>query len=127
MDIAAITQFATAVMQFVFVVVIGVGYYFRFKVGRDTLDEMRAQRTAVGCPQIVVDDDYDRLPKVDVVVRNVSQGRLGTSPSSSPRRWRAPGGSWSRTCHISSTAWTSLHPEARSRATGTTSTRCCPI
>jgi hypothetical protein len=74
MDIAAITQFATAVMQFVFVVVIGVGYYYLFKVGRDTLEEMRAQRTAVGRPQIVVDDDYDRLPEVDVVVRNVSQG-----------------------------------------------------
>jgi hypothetical protein len=36
MDIAAITQFATAVMQFVFVMVIGAGYYFLFKVGRDT-------------------------------------------------------------------------------------------
>jgi hypothetical protein len=74
MDITAITQFATAVMQFVFVVVIAAGYYFLFKVGRDTLDEMRAQRTAVGRPQILVDDDYDRLPEVDVVVRNVSQG-----------------------------------------------------
>jgi hypothetical protein len=73
MDITAITQFATAVMQFVFVVVIAAGYYFLFKVGRDTLDEMRAQRTAMGRPQIVVDDDYDRLPEVDVVVRNISQ------------------------------------------------------
>jgi hypothetical protein len=35
---------------------------------------VRAQRTAVGRPQILVDDDYDRLPEVDVLVRNVSQG-----------------------------------------------------
>jgi len=68
MDIAAITQFATAVMQFVFVVVISAGYYFLFKVSRDTLEEMRAQRTALGRPQVIVDDDYDRLPEIDVVV-----------------------------------------------------------
>jgi hypothetical protein len=51
-----------------------VGYYFLCRVGRDTLLEMRAQRTAVGRPQVIVDDDYDRLPEVDIVVRNVSQG-----------------------------------------------------
>ena len=41
---------------------------------------MRAQRTAVGRPQILVDDDYDRLPEVDVLVRNVSQGAARDMP-----------------------------------------------
>lgn len=74
MNAAAVAQVAAAVLEFLFVVVMSIGYYFLFKVGRDTLREMRAQRTAVGRPQVIVDDDYDRLPEVDVVVRNVSQG-----------------------------------------------------
>lgn len=74
MSADAIAQISTAVLEFLFVVVMSIGYYFLFRVGRDTLREMRAQRTAVGRPQVIVDDDYDRLPEVDVVVRNVSQG-----------------------------------------------------
>jgi hypothetical protein len=74
MNAAAIDQIATACLEFFFVVVMSVGYYFLFKVGCDTLLEMRAQRTAVRRPQVIVDDDHDRLPEVDVVVRNVSQG-----------------------------------------------------
>jgi hypothetical protein len=74
MNTATTAQVATAVLEFLFVVVMSVGYYFLFRVGRDTLLEMRAQRTAVGRPQVIVDDDYDRLPEVDIVVRNVSQG-----------------------------------------------------
>ena len=74
MNAAAIDQIATACLEFFFVVVMPVGYYFLFKVGCDTLLEMRAQCTAMRRPQVIVDDDHDRLPEVDVVVRNVSQG-----------------------------------------------------
>jgi len=54
MDALTVAQIAS------FVVVLGAGYHFLFKVNR----EMRAQRTAVGCPQVIVENDYGRLPEV---------------------------------------------------------------
>lgn len=69
-----IAQIASVVVNTVFVVVLGSGYYFLFKVNHEMLREMRAQRTAMGRPQAIVDNDYDRLPEVDIAVRNISDG-----------------------------------------------------
>lgn len=74
MDIATFSQIVIAVTNTLFVAVLAVGYYVTWRVSQRTLDEMKAQRTAVGRPQVIVDDDYDSLPEVNIVVRNVSQG-----------------------------------------------------
>jgi hypothetical protein len=74
MDVSTVAQISSAVINAVFVVVLGVGYYFLFKSNREMLQEMRAQRTAMGRPQVIVDGDYDSLPDVNLVVRNVSEG-----------------------------------------------------
>lgn len=44
------------------------------KVYDRMLHVTEAQRTAMGRPQVIVDDDYARLPEVDIVVRNMSEG-----------------------------------------------------
>lgn len=38
------------------------------------VQETEAQGTALGRPQVIVDTDYGRLPEVDVVIRNLSEG-----------------------------------------------------
>ena len=35
---------------------------------------MREQRTAMGRPLVIEQEDYDDLPEIDVAIRNVSQG-----------------------------------------------------
>lgn len=81
MSISTIAQLLSAGTNLVFVIVIAVGYYMMIRLYRQMVtsyDQMlhitEVQRTAMGRPQIIVDDDYSRLPEVDIVVRNVSQG-----------------------------------------------------
>jgi hypothetical protein len=76
-----VAQIASAVTNLLFVVIIAIGYFLMIRLYRQMVrvyDRMlqvtEAQRTALGRPQVIVDDDYDRLPEVDVAVRNVSQG-----------------------------------------------------
>lgn len=70
----AIAQIASPIVNLIFIMVLGVGYYFQWKVSRKTLDEMREERISGGRPQVIVDDDYGRLPNVDLAIRNVSSG-----------------------------------------------------
>lgn len=58
----------------IFVAVIGLGYYFSVKVSRESVREMREERLSGGRPQVIVDDSYNRLPEVDILVRNVKGG-----------------------------------------------------
>ena len=74
MDIATLAQVATSVTNLLFVIVLAVGYYFTWRVSQTTLQEMRAQRTAMGRPLVIVQEDYDSLPELDVAIRNVSEG-----------------------------------------------------
>ncbi|BBL81197.1 hypothetical protein RxyAA322_30510 [Rubrobacter xylanophilus] len=81
MNLSVAAQLLSAVTNVLFVAVIAVGYYMMIRLYRQMVrvyDRMlhvtEAQRLAVGRPQVIVDDDYGRLPEVDVVVRNVSQG-----------------------------------------------------
>lgn len=57
-----------------FVLVLAAGYYFTWRVSQQTLAEMREQRTAMGRPLVIVQEDYDDLPELDVAIRNVSEG-----------------------------------------------------
>lgn len=81
MDIATVAQLLSAATNAVFVVIVGIGYYVMIKLYRrmvDVYDRMvrvtETEHTALGRPQVIVDDNYDRLPEVDVAVRNVGSG-----------------------------------------------------
>ncbi len=73
MDIATIAQIVTAVTNLMFVVVLAGGYYFTWRVSHKTLTEMQSQRTAMGRPLVIVQEDYDGLPEIDIGIRNVSE------------------------------------------------------
>ncbi len=74
MDVATLAQVVTSVTNLLFVLVLAAGYYFTWRVSQTTLEEMRAQRTAMGRPLVIVQEDYDGLPELDVAIRNVSEG-----------------------------------------------------
>jgi hypothetical protein len=70
MDIVTLAQVVTSITNLLFVIVLSGGYYFTWRVSQTTLEEMRAQRTAMGRP--LVQEDYESLPELDVAIRNVS-------------------------------------------------------
>jgi hypothetical protein len=72
-DIVTLAQVVTSVTNLLFVIVLAGGYYFTWRVSQTTLEEMRAQRTAMGRPLVIV-EDYESLPELDVAIRNVSEG-----------------------------------------------------
>jgi hypothetical protein len=74
MDIVTLAQVVTSVTNLLFVVVLAAGYYFTWRVSQTTLQEMRSQRTAMGRPLVIVQEDYESLPELDVAIRNVSEG-----------------------------------------------------
>ena len=74
MDIVTVAQVVTSVTNLMFVVVLAAGYYFTWQVSQTTLEEMRSQRTAMGRPLVIVQEDYESLPELDVAIRNVSEG-----------------------------------------------------
>jgi hypothetical protein len=76
-DLATLAQVVTSVTNLLFVVVLAAGYYFTWRVSQQTLGEMREQRTAMGRPLVIVQEDYDDLPELDVAIRNVSGGGQG--------------------------------------------------
>lgn len=74
MDVVTMAQIVTSVTNLLFVIVLAVGYYYTWRVSQNTLAEMQAQRTAMGRPLVIVQEDYDDLPELDVAIRNVSEG-----------------------------------------------------
>jgi hypothetical protein len=70
----AIAQIVTAITTVFYAGVFAVGYYLLIKGNRQTLREMREQRISGGRPQVVIQARYDRLPMVDLVVRNFGAG-----------------------------------------------------
>ena len=74
MDIVALSQIVTSVTNTLFVIVLAAGYYYTWRVSQNTLREMKAQRTAMGRPLVIVQEDYENLPELDVAIRNVSEG-----------------------------------------------------
>jgi hypothetical protein len=73
-DIVTLAQVITSVTNLLFVIVLALGYYFTWRVSQTTLQEMRAQRTAMGRPLVIVEEDYESLPELDVTIRNVCEG-----------------------------------------------------
>ena len=56
------------------VIAIALGYYFSVRVSQKSVEEMRAQRLAGGRPMVIVDDNYNNLPEIDLVIRNMVGG-----------------------------------------------------
>jgi hypothetical protein len=73
-NLATMAQIIAAASNLILAAVVVVAYYLFVKIYRATLEEMRAARVAGGRPQVIVEAGYDRLPLVDVVVRNVGGG-----------------------------------------------------
>jgi hypothetical protein len=70
----AIAQIVTAITTVFYAGVFAIGYYLLIKGNRETLREMREQRVSGGRPQVIIQARYDRLPMVDLVVRNFGGG-----------------------------------------------------
>jgi hypothetical protein len=77
-DIVTLAQVITSVTNLLFVIVLAAGYYFTWRVSQTTLEEMRTQRTAMGRPLVIVQEDYESQPELDVAIRNVSEGAART-------------------------------------------------
>jgi hypothetical protein len=73
-EIVSVAQVITSVTNSLFVIALAAGYYFIWRVSQTTLEETRAQRTAMGRPLVIVQEDYESLPELDVAIRNVSEG-----------------------------------------------------
>jgi hypothetical protein len=69
-----IAQVANPFIQTVFIVVIGLGYYFTIRNLQAQSQEMIQQRTTGGRPLIIVSEDYERLPTINLVIQNVGPG-----------------------------------------------------
>ncbi len=74
MGLTAYTQIAATTSNIVFFFVFVVAYYKMIKMNRHALYLQEWQATAVGRPQVIVDDDFGRLPEVDISIRNISEG-----------------------------------------------------
>jgi hypothetical protein len=74
MGLTAYTQIAATASNIIFFLVFVVAYYKMIKMDRQTLYLQEWQATAVGRPQVIVDDDFTRLPEVDISIRNISEG-----------------------------------------------------
>ena len=75
MNLVTVSQSAAPVLQTVFIVVIGLGYYHFIRVTQTMVQEMREEHTAGGGrPLITVSEDYANLPNMNIIVQNVGQG-----------------------------------------------------
>jgi hypothetical protein len=74
MEIQTIIQIAQGLSNVFSVIVIALGYYALIRVTEKSVEEMRAQRLAGGRPTVIVDDNYDNLPEIDIVIRNMVGG-----------------------------------------------------
>jgi hypothetical protein len=74
MDFITIIQIAQGVSNIFSVIVVALGYYALIRVTQKSVEEMRAQRLAGGRPMVIVDDNYNNLPEIDIVIRNMVGG-----------------------------------------------------
>ena len=74
MDATAIAQIANPFIQTVFIMVMGLGYFFTIRNLRSQVQEMNQARTTGGRPLIIVTEDYENLPTINLIVQNVGYG-----------------------------------------------------
>lgn len=71
MDIVGVAQVASSILQTVFIVVVGLGYYYSTMAIRSQVQEMSRETTTGGRPLIIVSEDYANLPTMNLIVQNV--------------------------------------------------------
>jgi len=74
MDLASLAQAVNSIIQTVFIVVIGLGYYYTTKAIRSQVEEMARETTTGGRPLIIVSEDYENLPTINLIIQNVGPG-----------------------------------------------------
>ncbi len=75
MDFVSIAQVVNLVLQTVFIVVIGLGYFYTIRATQTMVREMRTEHIAGGGrPLITVSENYANLPDMSIIVQNVGQG-----------------------------------------------------
>ena len=74
MDLTAIAQIANPILQTIFIVVIGFGYYFTTRAIQRQVQEMVRESTTGGRPLIIVSEDYENLPTINLIIQNVGPG-----------------------------------------------------
>src|SRR3954470_5498630 len=75
MDQLTIAQIANPILQLIFIVVIGFGYYFSVRSTQRMVQEMTEEHTAGGGrPLITVSEDYATLPNLNILVQNTGGG-----------------------------------------------------
>ena len=74
MDAMTVAQVANPFIQTVFIVIIGLGYYFTIRKLRGQVQEAYQARTTGGRPLIIVSEDYENLPTINLIVQNVGYG-----------------------------------------------------
>ena len=96
MDLASFAQVVNPIIQTVFIVVIGLGYYYTTKAIRSQVEEMARETTTGGRPLIIVSEDYENLPTINLIIQNVCPGPAkNINFHFTPRPLRAPTGSCS--------------------------------
>jgi len=75
MDLLTIAQVANPILQLIFIVVIGLGYYFSVRSTQRLVQEMTEEHHAGGGrPLITVSEDYATLPNLNILVQNTGGG-----------------------------------------------------
>jgi hypothetical protein len=75
MDLLTIAQVANPLLQLIFIVVIGLGYYFSVRATKRMVEEMREEhQVGGGRPLITVSEDYATLPNLNILVKNSGGG-----------------------------------------------------
>ena len=74
MDPVSIAQILNPFLQTVFIIVIGLGYYYTTKAIRSQVTEMARETTIGGRPLIIVSEDYENLPTINLIVQNIGPG-----------------------------------------------------
>ena len=69
-----VAHVANPFIQTVFIVIIGLGYYFTITTLRGQVQEAYQARTTGGRPLIIVSEDYENLPTINLIVQNVGYG-----------------------------------------------------
>jgi hypothetical protein len=73
-DAITISQIANPFIQTIFIVVMGLGYYFTIRNLRSQVQEMSQARFTGGRPLIIVTEDYENLSIINLIVQNVGFG-----------------------------------------------------
>ena len=75
MDLLTIAQVANPLLQLIFIVVIGLGYYFSVRATKRMVEEMREEhQVGGGRPLITVSEDYATLPNLNILVQYSGEG-----------------------------------------------------